>query len=61
MRALIVEKSSATRGLVTFPPFSYGPNIDQPTAAIGSIRLGSLPYTLSTRTLTGQQIMLSRG
>ena len=43
MRARIVEKSSATRGLVTFPPFSCGPDIDYPTAAIGSIRLGSSP------------------
>src|ERR1700730_11710550 len=40
MRARIIGKSSAARGRVTFPPFSCDPDIDEPTAAIGSIRLG---------------------
>jgi len=59
MRARIIGKSSAARGRVTFPPFSCDPDIDEPTAAIGSIRLGGLPHTLPTRTLPGQQIMSS--
>jgi hypothetical protein len=37
------------------------PEVIYPTAAIGSIRPGSLFFTLPTRVLTGQQIMPSDG
>jgi hypothetical protein len=45
MRARIIGKSSAMRGRVTSPPFSLI-LCDYATAAIGSIRLGSLFLTL---------------
>jgi hypothetical protein len=48
-------------GWVTFPPFSCDSDIDEPTAAISSIRLGILPHTLPTHTLPGQQMMSSAG
>jgi len=48
-----------SRGESVFEPTD--PGIDEQTAAMGSIRLGLLPHTLPTRTLTGQRIMSSGG